>query len=109
MVWLSGPILVGKGRAVPPPVVSKARTLYCGEAWGVARAARGSCRCLHAPPRGVARQGGGAEKIGENWAQKGHISAMRRPIGVIFLLACRKSDSCQNDVWVEGAKPHPPS
>ena len=70
MVWLSGPILVGKGRAVPPPVVSKARTLYCGEAWGVARAARGSCRCLHAPPRGVARQGGGAEKIGENWAQK---------------------------------------
>ena len=70
MVWLSGPILVGKGRAVPPPVVSKARTLYCGEAWGVARAARGSCRCLHAPPRGVARQGGGAGKIGENWAQK---------------------------------------
>ena len=70
VVWLSGPILVGKGRAVPPPVVSKARTLYCGGAWGVVRAIQGSCRCLHAPPRGVARQGGGAGKIGENRAQK---------------------------------------
>ena len=70
VVWPSGPILVGKGRAAPPPMVSKARTLYCGGAWGAARDAQGSCRCLHAPPLGVARQGGGAGKIGENRAQK---------------------------------------
>ena len=70
MVWLSGPILVGKGQAVPLPVVSKAHTLYCGGAWGVVRAIQGSCRCLHTPPLGVARQGGGAAKIGENRAQK---------------------------------------
>ena len=70
VVWLSGPILVGKGRAVPLPVASKAHTLYCGGAWGAVRAIQGSCRCLHAPPLGVARQGGGAGKIGENRAQK---------------------------------------
>ena len=70
MVWLSGPILVGKGGAVPLPVASKAHTLYCGGAWGVVRAIQGSCRCLHAPPLGVARQGGGAGKTGQNRAQK---------------------------------------
>ena len=71
MVWLSGPILVGKGQAVPLPVVSKAHTLYCGGAWGVVRAIQGSCRCLHAPPLGVARQGGGG------WENRGKLGTKK--------------------------------
>ena len=47
---LPGSILVGKGWAVPPLVVSKAHTLYCDGAGGVAGAARGARRYFHAAP-----------------------------------------------------------
>ena len=69
----------------------------------------GVCADAHTRPReallGRAGRLGKSEKIGH---KKGHISALGPPMRVIFLSACRESDSCQNDVWVEGAKPHPP-